>query len=147
MPTVPAIRPPRADDAAKLADLATQLGYPTEPEAMRGRLNAVAANQDAALLLAADEQDRPIGWLHVELKRSMVAPLGAQIMSLVVDEGSRSAGVGRALLDAAEAWAAERDCHHMLVATRVTRERAHGFYRREGYTLDKTSHIFEKPLA
>ena len=34
-----------------------------------------------------------------------------------------------------------------MVATRVTRERAHQFYLREGFSLDKTSHIFEKPTC
>jgi hypothetical protein len=33
------------------------------------------------------------------------------------------------------------------VATRVTRERAHRFYLREGFALDKTSHIFERPIT
>ena len=32
------------------------------------------------------------------------------------------------------------------MATRVTRNDAHRFYRREGYALNKTSHFFEKPL-
>jgi hypothetical protein len=34
-----------------------------------------------------------------------------------------------------------------VVATRVTREDAHRFYQRAGYELDKTSHIFGKPLT
>jgi len=35
----------------------------------------------------------------------------------------------------------------MLVGTRVTRQRAHRFYEREGYAVAKTSHFFEKELA
>jgi hypothetical protein len=34
----------------------------------------------------------------------------------------------------------------MIVGTRVTRERAHRFYQREGYALQKTSHFFDKAL-
>jgi len=34
-----------------------------------------------------------------------------------------------------------------VVGTRVTPERAHRFYQREGYTLEKTSHFFQKGLA
>jgi hypothetical protein len=33
------------------------------------------------------------------------------------------------------------------VRSRVTRERAHQFYEREGYRLLKTSHVFEKRLV
>jgi GNAT superfamily N-acetyltransferase len=105
------------------------------------------ANDHAAVLVATDTADRPIGWLHVEIKRTLVAPRSAQVMGLVVDDAARSRGIGRDLLRAAEAWAAARGCHRMVVGTRVTRERAHRFYQREGYALDKTSYFFEKGLT
>jgi GNAT superfamily N-acetyltransferase len=140
------VRPARPDDAGVLADLATQLGYPSSPSELAERLPHVLEAADAAVLVATDADDRPIGWLHVELKRSLVAPLAAQVMGLVVDEGARGRGVGAELLRRAEQWAAARGCHALLVATRVTREDAHRFYRREGYRLLKTSHVFEKEL-
>jgi GNAT superfamily N-acetyltransferase len=141
-----AIRPPRNDDAAALAELSGQLGYSTTAAELEGRLAVVAGNDHAAVLVATDAANRPIGWVHVELKRTLVAPLTAQIMGLVVDAESRSAGIGRELLRAAEEWVAGRGCRHMLVGTRITRERAHRFYAREGYTLVKTSLFFEKAL-
>lgn len=144
MATTLAIRAPRDADAPALADLSAQLGYPVAVEEMRRRMAAVAANENAGVLVATDAADRPIGWVHVELKRTLVAPLTAQIMGLIVDEVARDAGVGKELVAAAEAWALERGCHRMLVGTRVTRERAHRFYAREGYTLQKTSYHFEK---
>lgn len=146
MATTLVIRAPHDDDAPVLADLATQLGYPVAADELRERLAVVAANDHAAVFVAGDPTDRPIGWIHVELKRTLVAPLTAQVMGLVVDEGARNSGVGRDLLVAAEEWAAARGCRHMLVGTRVTRDGAHRFYTREGYTLQKTSHFFEKPL-
>lgn len=146
MATALAVRPPCADDLAALAELSGQLGYPATADVMESRLAAVAANDHAAVLVASDLADRPIGWVHVELKRTLVAPLTAQIMGLVVDGEARGAGVGRRLLSAAEEWAVSRGCRQMLVGTRVTRERAHRFYAREGYRLLKTSHFFEKEL-
>ena len=146
MATTLAIRPPRDEDAAALADLSDQLGYPVAPDELSRRLSAVAANDQAAVMVATDAADRPIGWVHVELKRTLVAPLTAQIMGLVVDDAARNRGVGKALLAAAEAWASARGCRQMIVGTRVTRGRAHRFYQREGYALQKTSHFFEKSL-
>jgi GNAT superfamily N-acetyltransferase len=141
------VRPARAGDAAALAALAGQLGYPSTLPEVAERLPLVAGSPDATVLVAGGGPGETVhGWIHVELKRSLLAPLAAQVMGLVVDEGRRSEGIGAALLEAAEGWARERGCHHMLVATRVTRERAHGFYRRSGYELLKTSHIFEKGL-
>jgi ribosomal protein S18 acetylase RimI-like enzyme len=141
-----AMRPPRIEDATALAELSGQLGYPSSAQELEGRLAEVAGNDHAAVLVATDASDRPIGWVHVELKRTLVAPLTAQIVGLVVDAASRSGGVGRELLRAAEALAADRGCRNMVVGTRVTRERAHRFYVREGYTLQKTSHFLEKGL-
>ena len=142
-----AVRSPRDGDVDAMAHQAGQLGYPVEPDELRRRLAAVAANDDAAVLVATDPQDRAIGWLHVELKRTLVAPLTAQIMALVVDEHVRGGGAGKELVAAADAWALARGCQRLMVATRVTRERAHRFYLREGFSLDKTSHIFEKRLV
>jgi GNAT superfamily N-acetyltransferase len=144
--TAYAIRPATADDAARMAELATQLGYPTTPSQLAMRLRALAALPDAAILVATDAVDRPLGWIHVELKPSLLAPLAAQVMGLVVDEARRGAGIGAELLNRAEAWATDRGCRELLVATRVTRERAHRFYRRQGYELLKTSHIFHREL-
>lgn len=143
---IAAIRPAGPRDAARMAELADQLGYPLTTDELAARLPVVAASDDAAVLVAADEQDVPVGWLHVELKRTLISPLSAQVMGLVVDESARSLGIGARLLEQGEAWAREHGCSLMLVGTRVTRERAHRFYRRHGYELLKTSHFFEKPL-
>jgi len=134
-------------DVPRLADMAGQLGYEADPDDVRERLPQILADPAAGLLVASDDAGRAIGWLHVELKHSLLSALAAQITGLVVDEAWRSSGVGAELVARAEAWAAERGCQEMLVATRISRERAHGFYRREGYELLKTSYIFSKRLA
>jgi GNAT superfamily N-acetyltransferase len=142
------IRLMTAADADAVAEQAGQLGYPTPPEVIVDRMMHITSHGELdALLVAVDENDRPLGWAHVEVRDTLVAPHGAQLMALVVGDGSRNRGVGRDLLAAAERWAGDRGCERLVVATRVTREDAHRFYQREGYELDKTSHIFEKPLA
>ena len=142
------IRPMTAADADAVAEQAGQLGYPTPPEAIVDRIARITAHGELdGLLVAVDDDDRPLGWVHVEVRDTLVAPHGAQLMALVVADGARNRGVGRDLLVAAEQWASDRGCERLMVATRVTREDAHRFYRREGYALDKTSHIFEKPLT
>jgi len=74
-----------------------------EPDELAERLAAVAANDHAAVLVATDAADRPIGWIHVEVKRTLVAPRSAQVMGLVVDDAARSRGIGHNLLHAGEA--------------------------------------------
>lgn len=140
------IRPATMADAAALVELNDQLGYPTSEPELRERLDPILASAEDAVLVAV-EGDRPIGWVHVAVERGLEASRTAGLRGLVVDEVRRSAGVGRELLAAAEDWARQRDCVTLTVRSRVTRERAHRFYEREGYRLVKTSHVFTKPLV
>jgi GNAT superfamily N-acetyltransferase len=139
------VRPPLPTDAPALAALAGELGYPASAEALLGRLAALHPT-DAAVIVSTDADDAPIGWCHVEMRRTLVEPVSALILGLVVGEGHRSVGVGAELLGAAEAWARARGCKRLVVATRVTRERAHQFYAREGYEVAKTSYFLTKAL-
>ena len=137
MPEAARVRPPRPTDAPSLAALAGELGYPTDTEALLGRLASLHPT-DAAVMVATDADDVPIGWCHVEMRRTLVEPMAALVLALVIGEGHRSGGIGAELLRAAERWARARECHHLVVATRITRERAHRFYEREGFAVSKS---------
>jgi GNAT superfamily N-acetyltransferase len=141
------IRPMTAADAPLVADLTTQLGYPTSPEEIAHRLATLDERPDEHAALVADDEGRAVGWVHVALVTSLESGLKANIGGLVVDEAHRSGGIGVELLAAAEAWARERGAKLMLVRSRVARTRAHRFYEREGYELVKTSHVFEKRIV
>jgi len=56
----------------------------------------------------------------------------AWVEDLAVDPGHRSRGVGKALLDAAKAWARERGATHLELDSAEPRTDAHRFYEREG---------------
>jgi GNAT superfamily N-acetyltransferase len=134
-------------DAAILADLAGQLGYPTTEAELAERLRRVLGSANDAVLVAVTDGDRPIGWVHVGRELLLEATDTASLQGLVVDEAHRSGGVGAELLAAAEDWARANGCTRMTVRSRVARERAHRFYEREGYLLEKTSHVFRKSLV
>ena len=140
------IRPARPDDAEALAELNGQLGYPTSASVVRARLEPVLASADDALLVAPDDADRPIGWVHVAIERGLEVSSAAGLRGLVVDEGHRSQGLGHVLVQAAEDWARRRGCGVLTLRSRISRERAHRFYEREGFRLTKTSRVFEKDL-
>jgi GNAT superfamily N-acetyltransferase len=140
------IRPARAGDAAALADLTTQLGYPTQPDELAERLTMLRG-EDHALFVATGDDDRAVGWIHVAAEDGLEHDRSAVIRGLVVDERHRNDGIGVALLEAGERWARDRGVGRMVVRSRIARERAHRFYEREGYSLEKTSHTFSKPLS
>jgi GNAT superfamily N-acetyltransferase len=56
----------------------------------------------------------------------------AWIEDLAVDPERRSQGIGKALLDAAKAWARERGATHLELDSAEPRTDAHRFYEREG---------------
>lgn len=139
------LRPPVPADAPALAALAGELGYPTDAEELLGRLAALHPT-DAAVIVSTDANDTPTGWCHVEMHRTLVEPQSALIVGLVIGDGHRGMGIGAELLAAAEGWARARGCRRLVVATRITRERAHRFYARQGYVVNKTSYFLTKPL-
>jgi len=142
----PGIRSMRVRDAGAVASLATQLGYPSSEAQVAERIPGVIGREDAAALVAEDS-GMVVGWIHVELRRTLVGDREAQIMALVVDERCRGRGIGKALTAEAERWARDHGAATVRVGSRTTREGAHRFYAREGYGLVKTSYWFEKELA
>jgi GNAT superfamily N-acetyltransferase len=149
LPSKPAglkIRRAKISDAPSLAKLAGELGYPTTTSEMRIRLQRLRPAADHAVFVAKNGDGDVIGWLHASVSRLLEVPLCAEVEGLVVAEGHRSAGAGAQLLEAAEQWARKRRCVNMSVRSNVLRERAHGFYERNGYEHIKTQRAFLKPL-
>lgn len=140
------VRRARATDAARIAELSGQLGYPTTEKQMRARLRDVIGDRDAACFVAESRDGGLIGWIHVSATRLLEVERRAEVNGLVVDETARSRGAGALLLAAAEKWARGKRCKSMSVRSNVLRERAHGFYLRNGYEHCKTQKAFRKGL-
>src|SRR5277367_847737 len=140
------IRRVRATDAARLAELSTQLGYPVDTREMVGRLKLVLREKKAACFVAEEKSAGVVGWIHVSTMPLVEVPSRAEVNGLVVDKKIRGRGTGWALLQAAEDWARKHDCKHMSVRSNVIRHRAHAFYKRHNYEHHKTQKAFRKSL-
>lgn len=141
------IRAARPDDAAAIAALTTQLGYPVDAETQARRLAPILTSDRDAVLVATDAADRPIAWVHVQRRLFLEGDDQALVAGLVVDEAHRSEGIGAGLLAAAEAWALARGIGSIRVLSRTERARAHRFYERHGYVVTKTSLVFDRQLG
>lgn len=138
------VREATLDDAAALADLVTQLGYPSRSEEMVTRLTTLHTADSG--LLVAEVGGAVLGVVHVQRLATLVLDDAAEIGALVVDAKWRGQGVGCTLLQAAEEWARQRGCSALHVRTNIVRQRAHEFYFRNGFRQVKTSLTLVKKL-
>lgn len=140
------IREARAQDFARIAELAVQLSYPSSPEDIARRMEGMRDSRDHAVFVAVREGGEIAGWLGVFVLRSVEADARAEISGLVVDEKVRSRGIGSQLLARAEHWARATGCRSIGLRSNVIRDRAHEFYLRYGYRHIKTQKSFRKNL-
>ncbi len=141
------IRSALPSDAPVIADLATQLGYPSFPEETEVRLGGVLSRPDSTVLVAEDEDGTVIGYGHVFAAHRVDADPFAEIGALVVDQNRRSQGTGAALVAAMEAWAAAQGYRELRVRSNVIRDRAHAFYERLGFRRVKRQEVFARPIS
>jgi GNAT superfamily N-acetyltransferase len=129
-----------AGDAAAIAALLGQLGYPAEPEPVRRRLERLEAEA-----LVADDGGAVVGLAAVQVMHVLEhdAPV-ARLIALVVRDDARRRGVARALLDTVEARARAAGCERLHVTSAERRTDAHEAYRALGFV--DTGRRFGKTL-
>lgn len=84
-------------------------------------------------MLLAFEGDSAVGLASVYLDPPFIR-FGKRcwLEDLVVTSSRRSEGIGAMLIEAATAWARERGCTHLELASGAGRVDAHRFYRSQG---------------
>ena len=139
------IRRAQPSDAAEMARLSIQLGYPMTAAEVTKRLTVLLPNERHYIAVAVSGT-RMLGRMHVEHRSGIEAGERAELMALVVDADARRAGVGRELVEAAERWALSRGLSSLVVRSNAARELSHPFYLALGYSRDKTQHVYSKAL-
>jgi GNAT superfamily N-acetyltransferase len=133
-------------DAATIAELAGQLGYPATPEEIARRMMSLEPPSQHIVFVAEAASGEVIGWAHVSVNHLIETETRAELNGLVIGEAHRSLGAGAQLLEAVERWARERGCHTLNLRSNVIRSRAHHFYEKMGYQNYKTQKAFRKVL-
>jgi GNAT superfamily N-acetyltransferase len=140
------IRRARRTDAARIAELSAELGYPATTQQVEARFLRLLPKTKHLLLVAEAPGTEIVGWIHVSVANLIESDLRAEVNGLIVAEAHRSLGAGARLLEAAENWARNCGCRTVNLRSNVIRERAHKFYDRQGYEHYKTQKAFRKPL-
>lgn len=100
--------------------------------------------------LVAELSGEVCGYLCILAKAPCTEPADglyeqAEIVDLVVSSLARSAGVGKALLECAEAYAVHAGARFLRVSVFAKNQSAAAFYQRIGFTAHEV--IYEKPLS
>jgi ribosomal protein S18 acetylase RimI-like enzyme len=145
--TMPAanIRTALATDAADIARLCAQLGYPCTEAEMLSRLNEVIGDDKRAVFVAAGN-DGLLGWLEVAQRTVLESGNYAEITGLVVDDAARRCGIGQQLLQAAQSWVREHGFDSLRVRSNTARIESHPFYEKHGFVRQKTQHVYLKQV-
>jgi GNAT superfamily N-acetyltransferase len=136
----------RAGDAADAAVLAAQLGYPCPAADLVKQMEILSKNA-AEQVRVARLGPKVVGWIHFQERQSLTSGPRVEISQVVVDETLRGKGIGKGLCALAEEWGRARGLPRIRLASQIKRTQTHQFYLSLGYTIDKTSHVFSKPLA
>ena len=135
------------EDAAAIAALSGQLGYPESAEVVATRLDRLLGREDQLVLAAVADDGELSGWIHAADQDLVEAERRCEILGLVVDGRHRRGGIGRRLVAEAERWAAGRGLRQMSVRSNVAREESHPFYQAQGYDRVKTQQVYRKPIG
>lgn len=139
------MRVARPADAAALAALSTQLGYPSSEPQVRERLRLL--DDPERTLLVAESGGEAVGFIDVHVQRTVEEDPYGEVGGLAVADGHRGSGLGKALLEAAAAWARERGLAHLWIRANLARgPAAHGFYEHAGCRTVKDQRVYELPL-
>jgi N-acetylglutamate synthase-like GNAT family acetyltransferase len=144
MPAV-MVRDATIDDAPVLAPLLGELGYPVAADALASRLRRMFGRDDQRILVA-ERDGAALGLLALHVFPVLAYDRDlAMIMALVVTGGARGLGVGRALVERADAVGKSLGASRLMVTTHVRRADAHAFYERLGFEF--TGRRYVRPIG
>jgi ribosomal protein S18 acetylase RimI-like enzyme len=138
------IRRCRLSDAPAVAELATELGYPSDAAQAGARLAWLLGRGEDAVF-GAEVDGAVAGWLHAREVRSLESEPFGEIAGLIVAAPRRGQGIGKALLQAAIAWTAERGLPTLRVRSNLVRTETHHWYQAAGFEIVKTQLVLSRP--
>jgi len=95
----------------------------------------------STVLVAESRHEQPLGFIHLEVVQDISGDVRGHVADLAVVESARGTGVGRALMEAGEAWARRRDLGYLSLEVWSTNHAALAFYEHLGYGVDSLNLI------
>jgi GNAT superfamily N-acetyltransferase len=146
MHTPPSCSAALAEDAEEIARLSAELGYPVRVDQIRATLARLLPSPVHFVAVVRHGDRELAGWVVAERRLKLASGESVEITGLVVSASLRRTGVGQALLAAVVDWARNTGFGSVRVCSNIVRQASHPFYRRLGFQLVKTQHVYEYQL-
>lgn len=126
------IRHARKSDCESIAVLLAELGYPNTSAFVERKLDELQGVNTEVVVAVTGSEVVGIMSLHVVPLLHQDGNL-CRVTAIVVSEKERNKGIGRQLLEHAEAFARAHQCIKVEITSGDQRAFAHAFYHRVGY--------------
>lgn len=128
-------------DGDILTSLMIELGYSLSEKEILNNITEI--RQKNGEIFVAEYEGNIVGCICSIIDVRLAAGKYAELVSLVVSDKYRGIGIGKNLVQHAEAWLCER-VDKIRVRANTIRTNAHGFYNSIGYKENKSQKIFIK---
>lgn len=132
------------NDVECIKSLIAELGYTLSEEDLLVNIGKIQQQNGAIFVAELDNQ--VIGCICAVIDARLAEGVYGEIVSLIVSDKLRGAGVGKDLVEVSEKWLSER-VKKVRVRANVIRTGAHTFYEKLGYEAIKNQKIFIKTIG
>ncbi|WP_114938761.1 GNAT family N-acetyltransferase [Mucilaginibacter endophyticus] len=137
------LRDAHKGDVEIIADLMTDLSYPTTVAEMQVRMESIFVHPDYKTILAV-YNDEIVGMAGL-VKGNYYEKNGKylRVLAFVVKQTARNLGIGKILIKACEDYAVENGLNTVIInsGNRDDRKVAHAFYQKMGYAIRSSGFV------
>jgi len=139
------IRSAQKEDCTGITDLTNQLGYPSTLEKICEIMDLVLVHDDHQVYVA-EKDNKIIGYIHLIRSMRIGSNPFVEIAAFIINESSRSIGVGSSLIKETENWTSGLGLVDIRIRSNIIRQEAHNFFQNRGFQNIKTQEVFQKNI-
>jgi len=132
-------------DCSGITHLTNQLGYPSTEEKICEIMKLVLSHKDHQVFVA-EIDNTIVGYIHLIRSMRIGSNPFIEIAAFIINEASRSIGVGSLLIAESEKWASRRGLQDIRIRSNIIRREAHNFFQNRGFQNIKTQEVFLKRI-
>lgn len=122
-----------------------EMGYDYPEEKTENNLKT-ALEKDHEVIFVAESEGRIVGYIHASVYELLFSDKGVNILGIAVSSEHIRKGIGRALVSVVEEWAISCGASYIRLVSGESRQNAHLFYEKCGFTSNKMQKNFKKRL-